>query len=1076
MQQNKNIRVGGTGAIHLAGAITDGSGNGGGNGDIEVRGSEADGTQPHLILSGNNKDWSGKLDVGDRAFVIAKTDQAIGRGSSKNVLTGGTIGFRSHLETGLDYKRPLEDKPIEATGLGIVRAEGTQRIGAIYNDGGKNVIDLRIQMNKVHESAETGFGSRGDRGGSLEIKDRVQGDGPFIKLGPGLIILSYPGNPFSPEARNSWTKDTELLAGVLRITTDKSLPTASGLNGSDVVFKGGRFGGILELGYDNFTRNVGKADSTTESRVRWEGDGGFSAFGGARTVNLGGSGAMLTWGRTEHFIGDGFALLLSSRYANDVITFENAISFGAGFAGQQREVRVARGESNAYGVLSGVLSGGPFGGLLKTGDGLLHITGANTYRGATVIRSGALRGTVPAPSNIQLAGGVIGIDSTFTRTIGTGNNQVQWMGSGGFAAYGGGEVLVQLGGPDQIVTWGQTGFVQNRQELRFGHYTANGTVVWDTGIDLWNSNMLLPRTIRVERGQQAGADVEFRKAITSEWVVYIDRLEFVGNGRIDLSADSSELRAKTININGAELRLHGAGSLSRAQLFDIRHGGLLNLVNTSGGSNNDRISNTAPITLAAGTLRLSSGNVDVSERVGDLTLEAGANTVGLSRGVASAELRISRLKRDSDSRATLNIEGNLADSLLRFRLNTSASSYAINDSPGDPIIPWATNGDTWLIAHSENSTDHFLKGLANVSYYTAGENNWGTVHNVKTSGTTTLGGVREINSLVLGGNLALSSQMLILNSGGLMITGNRTISGTTNTVGGIMAIGTLTTGTPSGGPIRPLYIHNSGTLTFTGSARLNGGMDVVKTRTGSLIFNNSGTNVTQHIIGNLYIHQGTVELRGNGTLRVRDRIIIGDGAGTDKLILPGNRWNPITKAGVGLPSITLHGTPYDPRGPEYGGDQAILQLGGNTKQRIANLHIEGRGTIDWRGGEVGQANILWIDSLTFNNTSAQLFIRNWYEYEDLFLISRSWFNARSQAQRAQLLSQILFEGYQDYATTWKDYDADYYQIYPFGIRPVPEPSTYGAILGTVGIALWGWKKRKRKPHSSPDAVGEGSVA
>jgi len=199
--------------------------------------------------------------------------------------------------------------------------------------------------------------------------------------------------------------------------------------------------------------------------------------------------------------------------------------------------------------------------------------------------------------------------------------------------------------------------------------------------------------------------------------------------------------------------------------------------------------------------------------------------------------------------------------------------------------------------------------------------------------------------------------MLILNSGGLMITGNRTISGTTNTVGGITAIGTLTTDSNT----RPLYIHNSGTLTFTGSARLNGGIDVVKTRTGSLIFNNNGTNVTQHTIGNLYIHQGTVELRGNGTLRVRDRIIIGDGAGTDKLILPGNRWNPITQTGGGLPSITLHGTPYDPRGPEYGGDQGILQLGGNTKQRIANLHIEGRGTIDWRGGEVGQANILWID-------------------------------------------------------------------------------------------------------------------
>jgi len=62
------------------------------------------------------------------------------------------------------------------------------------------------------------------------------------------------------------------------------------------------------------------------------------------------------------------------------------------------------------------------------------------------------------------------------------------------------------------------------------------------------------------------------------------------------------------------------------------------------------------------------------------------------------------------------------------------------------------------------------------------------------------------------------------------------------------------------------------------------------------------------------------------------------------------------------------------------------------------------------------------------------------------------------------LNQIVFEGYQDYFTTLKDYDADYWQITPWGAKPAPEPSTYGAILGAVGLALVAWRrKRRRKP-------------
>jgi len=290
------------------------------------------------------------------------------------------------------------------------------------------------------------------------------------------------------------------------------------------------------------------------------------------------------------------------------------------------------------------------------------------------------------------------------------------------------------------------------------------------------------------------------------------------------------------------------------------------------------------------------------------------------------------------------------------------------------------------------------------------------------------------------GELDLNGRHFSIISGGLLIPRFDPSS----KVHGPVSIGGV--GRLSSNSGRPLYVHTYAPLIVKDEAYLDT-MLIVKTGPSNLILNSTGTHRTRE----LYIHQGVVDLQ-QGSMSVNE-IIIGDGAGKDALWLPANRWNPLY-ATLGKPNITLRGTPYGP-GAEYATynpDEAILRMGGNTKQTIGTLRIEDRGTIDWVGGEVGKANMLFVDKLEFNNADARLFMRNWYEFEDYLLVKKIGFDHG-------VLGKIIFDGLWDLPALAVSYDANYYVITPYNS---PEPGTYGAILGAVGIGLVAWRKRRRK--------------
>jgi len=292
-----DLIISGSGATHFASQL-----KGEANFSLEYAGA----TPAHLILSGENESWEGRLSVGKETLAFLKADTSLGSAKSHQVLSDGTLSWRSHLGQALDYSSPVGE--LHVSGQGATRQPGTDPVGAIYNDGGENTYSGDILMLR-----DTWFGARGDLEGSLTLSGQITGERglTFTKVGPGLIVLT--------NRDNRWTT-TELNAGVLRVTDSPALG-----GGSNLVFNGGNWGGILELtsGYGDFSANLG----TGAGQVRWVGNGGFSAFGSPRTVTLNG-GIALTWGQ-QHFVQDGSALLLGSRYADSAITFVNDPSLSA---------------------------------------------------------------------------------------------------------------------------------------------------------------------------------------------------------------------------------------------------------------------------------------------------------------------------------------------------------------------------------------------------------------------------------------------------------------------------------------------------------------------------------------------------------------------------------------------------------------------------------------------------------------------------------------------------------------------------------------------------------------------------
>lgn len=199
----------------------------------------------------------------------------------------------------------------------------------------------------------------------------TNGANAYVFAGPGFT-----------EVTRALSNSIHVVEGTVRLTEDKNYT-----EGTVFLYSGG----VLEIGAD-LDSPVGdtafsRSNGSVAGRVSFKA-GGFSAWGADRKLNFGGGGnSVMSWaydGFGEH----GKPLILSSPYADATIILPNPIQLYT----TRREICVRNGSAAIDARMTGRLYGTAApGGLIKSGDGTLELTGKQDYRDDFSVTGGGLR-------------------------------------------------------------------------------------------------------------------------------------------------------------------------------------------------------------------------------------------------------------------------------------------------------------------------------------------------------------------------------------------------------------------------------------------------------------------------------------------------------------------------------------------------------------------------------------------------------------------------------------------------------------------------------------------------------------
>lgn len=569
-------------------------------------------------------------------------------------------------------------------------------------------------------------------------------------------------------------------------------------------------------------------------------------------------------------------------------------------------------------------------------------------------------------------------------------------------------------------------------------------------------------------------------------------------------------------VNGTTT-LSGAITLTGATTLSAEAGDTLTLSNTATGiTGNQNLTlagdgslNVARIATGAGAVTINAtgtvtynGTTTANSYTGTTTVTSG--TLVLAKTAGTTALAGNLVVGDGTGTDTVRLDA--SNQIADTAAVTLASSGVFNLNNFDETI---AKLDGSAGAAVTLGTGDLTIGGSGESVY-AGAITGGTTSALNKSGTGKLSVSGSSSSFAGAVNLSAGIVNVAGTNANILGTGAITVSGTGNlemqggaTLGNAMTLNSMGTGALDGA-IQNVAGNNtvSGAITLTGNSRVqsdagqlavtgnvalgtsnlnvngtgNTAVSGVISGSGSLTKDGSGTlalSNTNTFAGATTINSGTLIAQATNVIDNAALLTIG-AAGTLDLNDFAARAGALTGAGTldfgSGGQLTLSGGTGTFSGTFTGSGTLVLNagstltLGANFNAPNLSIILAG-GTLDLGGyaSTFGNLQITANSAINFTDTSslavsnislsggAILNVNAWADTVDLFT-TQGWTGGTVDVRGAAPMNQVVFNGFTGNSTIWQSYDKQ--------ITPVPEPSTYGALLVGAGLVLV-WVRRRR---------------
>ncbi|MGL6072579.1 MAG: beta strand repeat-containing protein [Fimbriiglobus sp.] len=431
-----------------------------GFGSLVTNGVIRDGGTPYVTLNNRWATYDPTNGLVPAATITRNGTLSSGTSSENVLVTSTTAATLSNPVT-------VQTLVVENSGLNLNLGGNTLFTnGLIFNGSpGTGLRRLNISNGNLFGTAGSVRHIVVNTGGTeIVTNTNLAGGGAIAKSGSGLLVLDGAADQLAFANGNT---DVTLNSGQLRAVI--SGPTLNFGTSNVLQFRGGFLAPNALTGTTIFNRPLG----TTAGSVNWAtgpgdfGGGGFAAFNGNLTVDIGGNAEQLEWdgqtGSSRHFIRDGSLLQFNTPAGTGVIEFRNPIALDSGTPGN-RTTRViqALGNVNFRSDLrppaertrfTGVISGSSSTNLsFVPGSGVIELANANTYAGDTYIGTATVlsntTGSATGSGNVMIESSIFG-----TGTIAPGSGKIIQIRSG--------NVFTQSDTGPSTITFGSAGTASN---------------------------------------------------------------------------------------------------------------------------------------------------------------------------------------------------------------------------------------------------------------------------------------------------------------------------------------------------------------------------------------------------------------------------------------------------------------------------------------------------------------------------------------------------------------------------------------------------------------------------------------